>query len=234
MSMLLDSSGLFGPLGVALASGLPVFGTCAGLILVAGTVVDGRPGQRTFGCIDLVVRRNGYGRQAQSFECDLAVSGLDDVDPEETGTGAHRPDGRILAGGEAADRAMHAVFIRAPVVESVGPAVEVLAWVGAPEPAGPVGAPGIDPGGDGPGQFPRVRTTAAVCRQGSVLVSAFHPELTDDRRLHRHFVAMAARFTAGISGGVMAGASGGVMAGPGRPAREDPTGPVPVITGADN
>jgi glutamine amidotransferase PdxT len=121
MSMLLDSSGLFGPLGDALASGLPAFGTCAGLILVARTVVDGRPGQRTFGCIDLVVRRNGYGRQAQSFECDLSVSGLDDGDPGETGIGEHRPDGRIVTGGEVADRAMHAVFIRAPVVESVGP-----------------------------------------------------------------------------------------------------------------
>lgn len=145
-----------------MASGLPVFGTCAGLILVAGTVVDGRPGQRTFGCIDLVVRRNGYGRQAQSFECDLAVSGLDDVDPEETGTGAHRPDGRILAGGEAADRAMHAVFIRAPAVERAGPGVEVLATL-------PIGG------------FP----APVVCRQGPVLVAAFHPELAGDARLHQ-------------------------------------------------
>jgi len=234
MSMLLDSSGLFGPLGDALASGLPAFGTCAGLILVARTVVDGRPGQRTFGCIDLVVRRNGYGRQAQSFECDLSVSGLDDGDPGETGIGEHRPDGRIVTGGEVADRAMHAVFIRAPVVESVGPAVEVLAWVGAPEPAGRAGAVGLDSGGDGPGEFPGVRTTAAVCRQGSVLVSAFHPELTGDRRLHRLFVAMAERFTAGATGGVLAGETSGVTAGPGRPAREDPTGPVPVTTGAGN
>ena len=84
------------------ADGLPVFGTCAGMILLATEVLDGRPDQRSFGAIDLTVRRNGYGRQLDSFETDLDVAGLDD-DP------------------------FHGVFIRAPRVESVGPAVEVLA-----------------------------------------------------------------------------------------------------------
>ena len=72
LSMLLESSGLFDPIAEALAAGLPVFGTCAGMILLAGTVLDGRDDQRRFGAIDLVIRRNGYGRQVASFECDLA------------------------------------------------------------------------------------------------------------------------------------------------------------------
>ena len=86
-----------------LSDGMPVFGTCAGMILLATEVLDGRPDQRSFGAIDLTVRRNGYGRQLDSFETDLAVGGLDADDP------------------------FHGVFIRAPRVESVGPAVEVLA-----------------------------------------------------------------------------------------------------------
>jgi 5'-phosphate synthase pdxT subunit len=148
LSLLLDSSGLFQPLSAALGDGLPVFGTCAGLILLAAEVLDGRPDQRRFGVIDLAVRRNGYGRQAASFECDLAWAG----------------DERDL---------VHAVFIRAPVVERFGPGVTVLATLPGP----PVGGES----GDG---------TPVVCRQASVLVSAFHPELTGDRRLHRLFVEM--------------------------------------------
>lgn len=151
MAMLLESSGLRRPLATALAGGLPALGTCAGLILLSSSIVDGRPDQEPFGTVDIVVRRNGYGRQAQSFECDLHVEGL---------TGAP----------------VHAVFIRAPVVEEAGPGVEVLAWVDRAEPVG--GGPALGP-------------TPAVCRQGAVLVSTFHPELTDDRRLHRLFVAMA-------------------------------------------
>jgi 5'-phosphate synthase pdxT subunit len=101
MSMLLESSGLFDPLATRLAGGLPVFGTCAGMILLAADVLDGRPDQRTFGAIDLVVRRNAYGRQVDSFEADLDVAGL--AEP------------------------FHAVFIRAPGVDRVGDDVEVLA-----------------------------------------------------------------------------------------------------------
>jgi pyridoxal 5'-phosphate synthase pdxT subunit len=146
LSLLLESSGLFGPLADALADGLPVLGTCAGMILLAGTVLDGRDDQRRFGVIDLVVRRNGYGRQVASFESDLEVQGV--------------------AGGP-----VHAVFIRAPVVERVGPTVEVLATLPPPH--------------EGPGDGRPV-----VCRQGSVLTTSFHPELTGDRRLHALFVAM--------------------------------------------
>lgn len=101
MSMLLESSGLFEPVDALVAAGTPVLGTCAGMILLAAEVLDGRPDQRSFGAIDLHVRRNGYGRQVDSFEVDLAVDGLDSP--------------------------FHAVFIRAPLVEAAGPGVEVLA-----------------------------------------------------------------------------------------------------------
>lgn len=148
LSHLLESSGLFEPLAEDLAGGLPVLGTCAGMILLAEDVLDGRPDQRRFGVIDLAVRRNGYGRQRASFECELAVVGTGDLP-------------------------VHAVFIRAPVVERVGPAVEVLAVL-----------PPINDSGDAPGGSP------VVCRQGSVLVTSFHPELTADRRLHQLFVDM--------------------------------------------
>ena len=103
MSNLLTSSGLFDEIKGRVSDGLPVFGTCAGMILLATEVLDGRPDQRSFGAIDLTVRRNGYGRQLDSFETELDVGGLDADDP------------------------FHGVFIRAPAVESVGPAVEVLA-----------------------------------------------------------------------------------------------------------
>ena len=105
MSRLLVTSGLFDPLADRISGGMPVFGTCAGMILLATDVLDGRPDQRSFGAIDLTVRRNGYGRQVDSFEADVPVVGL----------------------GEAT---FHAVFIRAPLVERAGPGVEVLAEVG--------------------------------------------------------------------------------------------------------
>jgi 5'-phosphate synthase pdxT subunit len=107
MSQLLDSSGVRAPLAELLADGLPVFGTCAGMILLAREVVDGRPDQESFGAIDVAVRRNAYGRQRDSFEASLDVSGL-------AGDG--------LVGG-----AFPGVFIRAPRIESVGERVEVLA-----------------------------------------------------------------------------------------------------------
>jgi 5'-phosphate synthase pdxT subunit len=150
LSLLLESSGLFDPLAAALGSGLPVLGTCAGMILLASDVLDGRPDQRRFNVIELTVRRNGYGRQRASFECDLDID-LDGV----------------------AGEPFHAVFIRAPVVEAYGPDVEVLAAL----PVVP----------DGPSDAP----SPVICRQGSVLVAAFHPELTEDRRLHRLFVDMS-------------------------------------------
>ncbi len=106
MSMLLESSGLFDPIAKRLADGMAVLGTCAGMILLAAEIVDGRPDQRCFGAVDLTVRRNAYGRQVDSFETDLEVVGLG-------------PDG--------APGCFHAVFIRAPWVERAGPAVTVLA-----------------------------------------------------------------------------------------------------------
>ena len=105
MSMLLERSGLFDPVAERLAGGMPALGTCAGLILLAAEVVDGRPDQRSFAALDVAVRRNAFGRQAQSFETAVDVAGL--------------------AGGP-----FDAVFIRAPVVERVGRTVEVLAAVG--------------------------------------------------------------------------------------------------------
>ena len=101
MSRLLATSMLFDPLETAIAEGLAVFGTCAGMILLASNVLDGRPDQRSFAAIDITVRRNGYGRQVDSFEADIDVRSL--------------------------DTPFHAVFIRAPKVEAVGSTVNVLA-----------------------------------------------------------------------------------------------------------
>ena len=135
MSLLLSSAQLFDPVQERLAAGMPAFGTCAGMILLATEVHGGRPDQRFFGRIDIAVRRNGYGRQVDSFETALDVDGM--ASP------------------------FHAVFIRAPVVERVGDGVEVLATV------------------DG---------SPVLCRQGAVLVAAFHPELSDDLRVHDLFM----------------------------------------------
>lgn len=101
MSNLLTSGGLFEPIGERIAAGMPVFGTCAGMILLAETILDGRHDQQHFGVLDITVRRNGYGRQINSFETDVAIDGLDGP--------------------------FHGVFIRAPRVEAVGPGIDVLA-----------------------------------------------------------------------------------------------------------
>jgi pyridoxal 5'-phosphate synthase pdxT subunit len=151
LSVLLESAGLYDPIASALDAGLPAFGTCAGLVLLASTVLGGRPDQRSFGVLDCTVRRNGYGPQRYSFESVLHAPALAD---------------------DEGDR-LPAVFIRAPVVEEVGPDVEVLATL----PAGPRGSSVLAP-------------HPVVCRQGAVLAAAFHPELTSDRRLHRLFARM--------------------------------------------
>lgn len=148
ISMLLESSGTFDPIAGLLAEGMPTFGTCAGMILLASEVLDGRSDQRNWSRIDLTVRRNAFGRQVASFEADLDVSGL--ADP------------------------FRAVFIRAPGVTRVGDDVEVLATVDV---------------GD-------VQGVPVLCRSGAVLVSSFHPELTDDLRLHRLFVDLLESRTA--------------------------------------
>jgi pyridoxal 5'-phosphate synthase pdxT subunit len=137
ISMMLDANGLLVPLRACLRDGLAAFGTCAGMILLATDVLDGRPDQHHLDAIDISVRRNAFGRQVDSFEADLPVAGVE--------------------GGP-----VPAVFIRAPVVERVGPAVEVLATVDE---------------------------RPVLCRQGRVTVAAFHPELSEDDRLHRMVLA---------------------------------------------
>jgi len=158
MSMLLESSGLEQPLGDALRAGLPAFGTCAGMILLGSGITGGRPDQRCYGMVDIVVRRNGFGRQLESFECDLSVPALGDA-------------------------ALHAVFIRAPVVERLGDDVEVLASLPA-RPAEVWAASG--------GDADAGEASPVLCRQGNALVAAFHPELSQDRRVHELFVSMVA------------------------------------------
>ncbi len=134
LSLLIGSSGLRDPLASMLREGMPAMGTCAGLILLSSEILDGRPDQWSFGTVGIAVRRNAFGPQRESFECDLDVEGI----------------GRVPA-----------VFIRAPVVERAGPEVEVLSSV--------AGRP-------------------VVCRQGPVLVTCFHPELSGDLRLHQLFL----------------------------------------------
>ncbi len=138
MSRLLVTSGLFDELKGLLADGFPVFGTCAGMILLATDALDGRPDQVSFGAIEMTVRRNGYGRQVDSFETDLDISGF----------GADEPP-------------FHAVFIRAPVVVSAAPDVEVLA---------------------------RHDDRVVLARHDAIFVASFHPELTADARLHARFL----------------------------------------------
>jgi 5'-phosphate synthase pdxT subunit len=147
MSRLLETFELLEPLRSRIAGGLPAYGSCAGMIMLASKVLDGRPDQHQLGGIDMIVRRNAFGRQVDSFEENLDFTGID--------------------GGP-----VHAVFIRAPWVESVSPDVEVLATV-----------PETDDAGAAAGRIVAVR-------QRSVLATAFHPELTGDGRVHRLFTEM--------------------------------------------
>ena len=138
---LLRAFELFEPLQKAIRDGLPSFGSCAGLILLADRVLDGIEGQQTLGGLDVTVRRNAFGRQVDSFEAELAVEGVEGAP-------------------------FHAVFIRAPWVESVGPQAQVLGTVSAGPAAGRI----------------------VAVRQGRVIATSFHPEITDDDRVHRVFV----------------------------------------------
>jgi 5'-phosphate synthase pdxT subunit len=141
---LLRAFGLFEPLRAALRDGLPAFGSCAGMILLADRVIDGTADQQTLGGLDITVRRNAFGRQVESFETDLVVQGVQD---------SH-------------ERPVHAVFIRAPWVEEVGPDTQVLARVDAGHAAGRI----------------------VAVRERDVLATSFHPEITGDLRLHQLFV----------------------------------------------
>jgi len=129
--------GLADPIREAVASGLPIYGTCAGLIMLADTVLDAITGQQSFGGFDIAVRRNAFGSQVDSFETDVDVAVL-------------------------GDPPMHAVFIRAPVVESIGDGVTVL------------GA--LDDG------------RMVAVEQGNLLGTSFHPEMTGDTRFHEYFL----------------------------------------------
>jgi 5'-phosphate synthase pdxT subunit len=161
LSMLLESTGLFDPIAALLTDGLPVLGTCAGLVLLATEVLDGRPDQRVFGALPAVVRRNGFGRQLQSFETTLTMS--------------QSSNGEGVAASEFQVAPLPAVFIRAPKVVSVGPDVQVLAELDQSDSRfGDAHSVADEP-------------TPVLIRHGKVLASSFHPELTLDRRIHRLF-----------------------------------------------
>jgi 5'-phosphate synthase pdxT subunit len=145
--------GLLEPLRAAVGEGLPVYGSCAGMILLADRILDAPPDQETIGGLDVTVRRNAFGRQVDSFESELDMTGLD--------------------GGP-----LRAVFIRAPWVEKAGAGVEVLGRV---------------VGGAADGRIVAVR-------QGNLVATSFHPELTGDRRVHALFVEIVRRHLAEQAG----------------------------------
>ncbi|WP_449063950.1 pyridoxal 5'-phosphate synthase glutaminase subunit PdxT [Planomonospora algeriensis] len=130
------------PVRARIAGGMPVYGSCAGMIMLADRIEDGAAGQQSFGGIDMTVRRNAFGRQVDSFEADLDFAGRGPL---------------------------RAVFIRAPWVESVGSSVEVLARA--------------EPG-----------DRIVAVRQGPLLATSFHPELTGDAGVHSYFVEMVREF----------------------------------------
>jgi pyridoxal 5'-phosphate synthase pdxT subunit len=144
---------LLEPLRKRVGEGMPTFGTCAGMILLADRIRDGAKGQQTIGGIDMTVRRNAFGRQVDSFEADVAFDGLTRGTP---------------GGPDPGVATFHAVFIRAPWVEEVGKECRVLARVAS---------------------GPAVGRIVAV-RQGHLLATAFHPELTGDSRVHHYFVEL--------------------------------------------
>lgn len=141
IALLAQSFGVFELIKTRIGEGLPVYGSCAGMILLADRVLDATKDQKTFGGMDITVRRNAFGRQVDSFESDLTVAGI-------------------------TAPTMKAVFIRAPWVEAIGPEVEVLASVKT--------SGGVE--------------HAVAVRQGALLATSFHPELTGDNRIHRYFV----------------------------------------------
>ena len=141
ISKLAVAFGLLDPVRKRIADGMPAYGSCAGMIMLAGTILDGRPDQESFQGIDMTVRRNAFGRQVDSFEGAVTIDEVGDF---------------------------HAVFIRAPWVEEVADGVRVLGRVT-----------------DGP-----AAGRIVAVRQGNLLATAFHPELTGDHRVHRYFVEM--------------------------------------------
>lgn len=146
MERLLKKYELFAPLRALISSGMPCYGSCAGMILLANQLSDGAAGQQTLGGIDMTVRRNAFGRQRDSFEAQLDIAGVTEQDAP-----------------------LRAVFIRAPVVEEVGQHVQILATT------------------DSPAQPGRI----VAVRQGNLLATSFHPEVTGDLRVHQYFVDLA-------------------------------------------
>ncbi|MFR9775243.1 pyridoxal 5'-phosphate synthase glutaminase subunit PdxT [Micromonospora sp. MS34] len=143
MSKLADIFEMREPIDKRISGGMPVYGSCAGMIMLAAEVLNGRPDQRGFQGIEMTVRRNAFGRQVDSFEAPVEITGVEGAP-------------------------FHAVFIRAPWVERVGAGVEVLGRVT-----------------DGP-----AADRIVAVRQGNLLATSFHPELTGDLRLHRYFVEL--------------------------------------------
>lgn len=160
ISKLLVSLQMFQPLKTLIEDGLPTWGTCAGMILLADRVEGAAEGQVSFGALDATIKRNAFGSQTQSHEERLRIKGIDGP--------------------------VHAVFIRAPVVERVGPEVEVLGRsarrASVPASGSGAGSESADTGG-----------AIVAIAQGRVLATSFHPELSDDLTMHRffldHFVA---------------------------------------------
>jgi 5'-phosphate synthase pdxT subunit len=153
MVKLADRFGMLQPLRTAVRDGLPAYGSCAGMILLADRLLDAPPDQPTVGGLDVTVRRNAFGRQVDSFESEIELAGI--------------------GGGP-----LHAVFIRAPWVEEAGEGVQVLGRV--------VGGPA-----DG---------RIVAVRQGDLVATSFHPELTGDRRVHALFVDIVRRHLAERTG----------------------------------
>jgi len=143
MSNLALRWGLMEPLRARVGEGMPAYGSCAGMIMLADRLEGGRPDQQTIGGLDVTVRRNAFGRQVDSFEADV----------------------QILALGSTP---IHAVFIRAPWVEQAGESVQVLGTIASGDAASRI----------------------VAVRQGHLLATSFHPELTGDTRVHQYFVEM--------------------------------------------
>lgn len=147
ISKMARSFNLFELISNRISNGMPTYGSCAGLILLANKVEDAIVGQESFGGLDVVARRNAFGRQVDSFEMDLEIKGI-------------------------SSPKFRAIFIRAPWIESVGTKVEVLAQV------------------DG---------RAVAVRDGHILATSFHPELTGDNRIHRYFLDVVCKEAAKVS-----------------------------------
>jgi len=152
MDKLVRAFDLQEPLRKRISDGMPVYGSCAGMIMLADRIADARPDQETLGGLDITVRRNAFGRQVDSFEADLHIPAIAELTTAPAGHPA----------------TFKAVFIRAPWVEEMGDGVEVLAAVEAGPATGRV----------------------VAIRQGNLLATSFHPEVTGDHRIHEYFTQL--------------------------------------------